>query len=121
MSVSQSFLESRQLKRFFVLAALAVAAPPVAAQKGKVKGEAARYAQLDAFVGQAIKEWKVPGVALAIVKDDSIVYAKGYGTRTVGKQEPVDANTITADLRDGVLTVVCPKISDGASHRIRIT
>ncbi len=55
-----------------------------------------RFADLDAYVAATMKDWKVPGVALAIVKDDSIVYAKGYGTRTVGKQEPVDANTIFA-------------------------
>lgn len=78
------------------LAVLALTAAPAAAQKGKGKGDAARFAQLDAYVAQTIKDWKVPGVALAIVKDDSIVYAKGYGTRTVGKQEPVDANTIFA-------------------------
>ena len=48
------------------LALLTLTATPAEAQKGKAKGDAARYAQLDAFVAQAIKEWKVPGVALAI-------------------------------------------------------
>ena len=67
---------------------------PVAAQRGE--STATRYAQLDAYVAQTMKEWKVPGVALAIVKDDSVVYAKGYGTRTVGMQEPVDPSTIFA-------------------------
>ncbi len=71
-----------------------MAAAPAGAQKAK--GAAARYAQLDAYVAAAMKDWKVPGIALAIVKDDSIVYAKGYGTRTIGKQELVDANTIFA-------------------------
>jgi len=34
---------------------------------------------------------------------------------------PVDAEGITADLRDGVLTVRCPKSSEAGSRRIRIT
>ena len=78
-----------------VAVAMLAAAAPAAAQKGKGAG-AVRFTDLDAFVATTMKEWKVPGVALAIVKDDSIVYAKGYGTRTVGKQEPVDPNTIFA-------------------------
>lgn len=76
-------------------AALSLAAAfPSHAQKAK--SNVARLAQLDAYVAATMKEWKVPGLALAIVKDDSIIYAKGYGTRTVGKTEPVDANTIFA-------------------------
>jgi CubicO group peptidase (beta-lactamase class C family) len=73
---------------------IAGSATNVQAQKSKVA--APKFAQLDAYVTATMKEWKVPGLALAIVKDDSIVYAKGYGTRTVGKSEPVDANTIFA-------------------------
>lgn len=73
-----------------------VVSADVAAQKGKGSGDAARYAKLDAYVAATMKQWKVPGIAVAIVKDDSIVYAKGYGTRTTGKDEAVDANTIFA-------------------------
>jgi len=75
--------------------ALLVIAEPSAAQKG-VRSTGPKFADLDAYVAATMKDWKVPGVALAIVKDDSIVYAKGYGTRTVGRNEPVDANTIFA-------------------------
>ncbi|MCC6928140.1 MAG: serine hydrolase [Gemmatimonadaceae bacterium] len=75
---------------------VAVLSTSGAAQKGKGGGDAARYAKLDAYVAATMKAWKVPGIALAIVKDDSLVYAKGYGTRTVGKDETVDANTIFA-------------------------
>ena len=40
-----------------------MAAAPAGAQKAK--GAAARYAQLDAYVAAAMKDWKVPGIALA--------------------------------------------------------
>jgi HSP20 family protein len=48
---------------------------------------------------------------------------RGHGSfsRTFQLPVPVDAAHITADLRDGVLTVTCPKAQDGAAKRIRIT
>jgi len=48
---------------------------------------------------------------------------RGHGsfTRSFPLPLPVDADAITADLRDGVLRIACPKLTDGASHRIAIT
>lgn len=48
---------------------------------------------------------------------------RGHGTftRTLHLPQPVDAERITADLRDGVLTVMCPKTSDGGLRRIQIS
>ena len=56
----------------------------------------ANLADFDAYAAKALKDWSVPGMAVAIVKDDSVVFAKGYGTRTLGKNEPVDASTVFA-------------------------
>lgn len=50
----------------------------------------------DAFVARVQKEFDVPGVAVAIVKDGEVVLAKGYGVRELGKSEPVDARTLFA-------------------------
>ncbi len=38
----------------------------------------------------------MPGVAIAIVKDDRIVFAKGYGVRELNKPAPVDEQTLFA-------------------------
>jgi len=38
----------------------------------------------------------VPGLAIAVVKDDEVVFAKGYGVRTLGETTPVDAHTLFA-------------------------
>ena len=38
-------------------------------------------------------DWDMPGFAVAIVKNDSVIFAKGYGVREIGKPEPVDVNT----------------------------
>ena len=46
--------------------------------------------KIDSYIQQAIIEWKMPGFAVAIVKNDSVVFAKGYGVRDVRTNEPVD-------------------------------
>ncbi len=49
---------------------------------------------LDAYVHKAMKQWQVPGMAIAVVKDGKVVLAKGYGVRELGKPGNVDANTL---------------------------
>ena len=49
---------------------------------------------LDGYVEEVMKQWAVPGLAIAVVKDGEVVFAKGYGVREVGRPEPVDENTI---------------------------
>ena len=51
---------------------------------------------LDAYTAKAVADWKVPGLAIAVVKDGRIVFAKGYGVREAGKPVPVDTQTIFA-------------------------
>jgi len=48
---------------------------------------------------------------------------RGHGsfTRTFELPHPVDGTRVTADLRDGVLTVVCPKANGGTARRIRVS
>ncbi|MGQ0647228.1 MAG: serine hydrolase [Gemmatimonadaceae bacterium] len=53
-------------------------------------------ADLDVYIPKALADWKLPGVAVGIVKDDSLIYAKGFGVRDVGKPEKVDDATLFA-------------------------
>ena len=48
---------------------------------------------------------------------------RGHGSfsRTFHLPIPVDADRISADLNDGVLTVTCPKAPNGGGRRIHIT
>lgn len=41
-----------------------------------------------------MKQWKVPGAAVAIVHSRSAVYVKGFGVRNVRTRKPVDADTL---------------------------
>jgi HSP20 family protein len=47
---------------------------------------------------------------------------RGHGSfsRTFQLAVPVDKTNVTADLRDGVLMVTCPKAADQAARRIRV-
>jgi CubicO group peptidase (beta-lactamase class C family) len=49
---------------------------------------------MDAFAARVLKEFEVPGLAVAIVKDGRAVLAKGYGVRKLGELSPVDENTL---------------------------
>jgi len=60
------------------------------------RAQAAPFQGLDAYVAKAMQDWKVPGLAMAIVHNDSIIVLKGFGTRTVGKTEPVNEHTLFA-------------------------
>jgi CubicO group peptidase (beta-lactamase class C family) len=51
---------------------------------------------LDEFVTQTMKDWKVPGLALAVIQDGKVVLLKGYGYRDMEKQLPVTPNTLFA-------------------------
>ena len=41
-----------------------------------------------------MKEFGVPGLSVAIVKDGKVVVAKGYGVRKLGETTPVNENTL---------------------------
>jgi len=54
------------------------------------------FAGFDQYATAAMAQWKVPGMAVAVVRGDSVLLAKGYGVRTLGDPAPVDANTMFA-------------------------
>ena len=58
------------------------------------------FAGLDRYIESAMKDWKIPGVAVGIVRNDSVVFAKGFGVRTLGKPEKVDEHTVFAIASD---------------------
>ncbi len=51
---------------------------------------------LDAYIETARQSWQMPGMSVVIVKDDKIVYSKGFGVREEGKPGKVDADTVFA-------------------------
>jgi len=50
--------------------------------------------QFETYAKKGMKEWKVPGMSIAVVKGDKVVYAKGFGTKRAGTNRPVTPDTI---------------------------
>ena len=80
----------------------AVLCGPAAAQSATAAvapSEAALPAQLqdfDAYVEGVRRQFDVPGIAVAIVKDGQVVFERGFGVRELGKPAPVTADTLFA-------------------------
>ncbi|MHB8598303.1 MAG: serine hydrolase [Ktedonobacteraceae bacterium] len=53
--------------------------------------------QLDGFhdfVQTIIREWKVPGVAIAIIKDNEVIFSEGVGLRDVEQRLAMTSQTL---------------------------
>jgi CubicO group peptidase (beta-lactamase class C family) len=68
---------------------VAVAAIPLRAQD-------ARLDAIDRYVAQARMDWQAPAIAVSIVKDDRVVFARGYGVLDVGGDAAADKHTLFA-------------------------
>ena len=51
-------------------------------------------ASFDEMAKNELNDWGVPGMAVAVVKDGKIVFAKGYGVKKAGGSDPVTADTV---------------------------
>jgi CubicO group peptidase (beta-lactamase class C family) len=80
----------RVIPRLALVALAAVAAAPALARPRP----AAPLASFDAHVARVMREFRVPGMAVAVVKDGQVVLAKGYGARRAGEPGAVDADTL---------------------------
>lgn len=49
---------------------------------------------LDKYVERGMKQWQIPGLSIAVVKEGKVVLMKGYGVTELGKETKVDENTL---------------------------
>ncbi|HEX3078903.1 MAG TPA: serine hydrolase domain-containing protein, partial [Puia sp.] len=49
---------------------------------------------IDSLVERARKNFDVPGIAVAVIKDGKLIHSKGYGVRSLNTGAPVDENTL---------------------------
>ncbi len=49
---------------------------------------------INKYIEQGIKDFNIPGLAIAIIKDGKPVLMKGYGKRSITDNSPVDENTL---------------------------
>ncbi|MEO8499626.1 MAG: serine hydrolase [Vicinamibacteria bacterium] len=74
--------------------AVSIGAPLHAAQRRESRPDP--LPGFDAQVAQAVKDWRAPGLAIAVVKDGALVFSRGYGVRDLGRPEPIDTHTLFA-------------------------
>lgn len=55
---------------------------------------AAAVEQLPHLAQEALAESGVPGMAVAVVHGDEVIFAEGFGVREIGTDEPVTADTV---------------------------
>lgn len=69
---------------------------------------------IDALVREALDVWGVPGVAVAVVRDDEVIYLKGHGVRELGRPEPVTPDTLfpIASCTKGFTTAAMAMLAD---------
>ena len=51
---------------------------------------------LDEFISRVMESWQAPGIAVAVVRNDSVLLAKGYGVKDVRTQAPLDERSLMA-------------------------
>lgn len=61
-----------------------------------VRAQDAALTGLEDYITRAMADWHVPGLAIAVVRNDSVIYARGFGVREHGRPEPVDEHTLFA-------------------------
>lgn len=59
-----------------------------------VSGQAIQLQELDEYIERSRKDWEIPGLAVALIRDGAVVYEKGFGVREMGKGAPVDESTL---------------------------
>jgi len=50
--------------------------------------------KLDSYIDQSRKEWGLPGLSIAIVRNDSVILSKGYGIKSIDKSENDPSNKV---------------------------
>ncbi|MCC7055261.1 MAG: serine hydrolase [Gemmatimonadaceae bacterium] len=77
--------------RLRFLAVLTLVAMP--ALPAQVRSTAAQVRELDAVIRKGVRDWEIPGLTVTVVRNDSVVFAQGYGVRRLGAAGAVDVQT----------------------------
>ena len=84
---------AKSVARFaFLVVAILVGSSAASAQTRPATGRA-DLVTFDQYVEKAVRDWHLPGLGIAVVKDDSLVFAKGYGVLDLSKPDRVTEHT----------------------------
>jgi CubicO group peptidase (beta-lactamase class C family) len=83
------------MSRPHFLLSLAVLALLVASP-GSLVAQTEPFPGLNDYILKAMKDWETPGLAIAVVRNDTVIFMKGYGVRKMGENAPVTPRTMFA-------------------------
>src|SRR5262245_16721529 len=78
----------------------------------------AALGRLDALIEDGMTKTGVPGTAVAVVYDNTVVYERGFGVRKLGQPEPITPDTVfqIASLSKSLsATLVAALVGDGTT------
>jgi len=50
--------------------------------------------RIDSIIVDKMNQYNIPGLSIGVIKNDSIIYTKGYGVISINNQKPVTENSI---------------------------
>lgn len=96
-----------------------VAITALAAARGLAAQQGDPYPGFNAYVTKAMQTWKIPGLSIAIVRNDSVIYARGFGVLGAKSTTPVDQRTlfeIGSSSKAFTATLVAMLVGEGKMH-----
>jgi CubicO group peptidase (beta-lactamase class C family) len=76
------------------LAALVLSAATAATAGAQAPDARVAVADFDTYVAKGVRDWGVPGLSVAVVRNDTVLLARGYGVRALGEPGAVDEHTL---------------------------
>lgn len=67
---------------------------PFSLDRKEARNPVTAFASIDELVASALPAWDVPGLAVAVVEDGRVAWAKGFGLRDVDEKLPMTADTL---------------------------
>ena len=53
-----------------------------------------KLSNLDDYINDSLNDWDLPGLAVAVVHENKIIYAKGFGLKEIKKNNKINKNTL---------------------------
>jgi len=72
-----------------ILAFVLLSSVPVIAQQQEKD-----YKALEKYIEKAVDDFEIPGIAIGIIKNNEVVFLKGFGYRNTDTKKKVDENTV---------------------------
>ncbi|MDR2651187.1 MAG: beta-lactamase family protein [Prevotellaceae bacterium] len=63
-------------------------------QNAQTQNNTSITARIDSLVPIVMNDWKIPGMAVAVIKNNDVIFKKGFGTKSPEEFLPVDENTV---------------------------